>query len=210
MNKNITIGLLVIVIIAIGGYGLFSNNDVVVGAPSGAAHYQMESFLQGVSAGARDQFSVSNVGALTTSGTMALSGAVAISADLNYEESTEAVTAANTLTVAESGKVSYLSGGAATSTLPAVASSDGAVFRFVVGAAVSADIHIASAEGDNIEGSLMVAGAIVDCDAIDRIDIIADGENLGDYVELRSNGTKWFITASNALSSSKMTCSEGI
>lgn len=142
--------------------------------------------------------------------TLNITGAVALGGDLNYEESTEAVTADNTLTVAESGKVSYLSGGAATSTLPAVASSDGVVFRFVVGAAVSADIHIASAEGDNIEGSLMVAGAIVDCDAIDRIDIIADGENLGDYVELRSNGTKWFITASNALSSSKMTCSEGI
>ena len=63
-KKNIIIGLLIILVIAIGGYGLFSDDSV--GAPSGPAHWQMESFLQGVSAGARDQFSVSNTGVMTT------------------------------------------------------------------------------------------------------------------------------------------------
>ena len=62
-KRNIVIGLLILVIIAIGGYALSRDN---VGAPSGPAHWQMESFLQGVSAGARDQFSVSNTGVMTT------------------------------------------------------------------------------------------------------------------------------------------------
>jgi len=63
MNKNLIIGLLVTVVIAIGGYALSRDN---VGAPSGPAHWQMESFLEGVSAGQRDQFSVSRTGVITT------------------------------------------------------------------------------------------------------------------------------------------------
>lgn len=146
----------------------------------------------------------------TSTGAMTIGGALAVSADLNYEESTEAVIAANTLALAESGKTSYLGGGTATTTLPAVASSDGAIYRFVVGAAVTGNIQIASAEGSNIEGSLMVAGAIVDCDNEGRIIVVADGENLGDYVELRSNGTNWYISSSLASTSAKMTCDNAL
>jgi hypothetical protein len=126
------------------------------------------------------------------------------------QEATEAVTADNTLTVAESNTTYYVSGAAATSTLPAVASSANTIFRFVVGAALTGDHIIASAEGDNLEGSLIVAGAVVDCNAVDRMTFVSDGENLGDYVEVRSNGTNWFITTSNALTAAKLTCTEGV
>mgnify|MGYP003467646276 CR=1 FL=1 len=121
-------------------------------------------------------------------------------------EKTESVTAINVMTVTESGKTIYLNTTGASSTLPAVASSAGVVFRFVVGSALTGNATINSAEGDNIEGTLIVAGAVVDCDATDTITVVADGENLGDFVEIRSNGSKWFIGASGALTASKMTC----
>ena len=87
MIKNIVIGLLSLVI-AIGGYALSRDN---VGAPSGPAHWQMESFLEGVSAGQRDQFSVSRTGAVTTSGALTVSGASTFGADIT-------VTSTNTAT----------------------------------------------------------------------------------------------------------------
>lgn len=139
--------------------------------------------------------------------TVTISGATTLSSTLTYREKSEAVTAANTITAAESGTTFYLTTTGATSTLPAVATATGTVFRFVVGSALATtNAVIASAEGDNIEGSLIVAGAVVDCDASDRISVVIDGENIGDYVELRSNGTVWAITQSNALTTAKLLC----
>lgn len=106
----------------------------------------------------------------------------------------------------QSGSTFYLSASGTVLQLPAP--RDGDVFRFVVNGAINiVNMVILSAEGDNIEGSLIVAGAVVDCDATDRIDFVVDGENLGDYVELRSDGSKWFVTQSNALTTAKLTCS---
>ena len=62
--------------------------EASLGAVSGPSHYQTESFLQGLAAGARDQFSVSNVGALTTSGAMTASGAVTLSSTLDVTGAT--------------------------------------------------------------------------------------------------------------------------
>lgn len=130
-----------------------------------------------------------------------------VSGELTYLEKSEAVTGANTVTSSESGSTFYWTTTGATSTLPAVATATGTVFRFVVGSALATtNAVIASAEGDNLEGSMIVAGAVVDCDATDRIELIIDGENIGDYVEVRSNGQYWFITESNALTAGKLTC----
>lgn len=64
MNKiKITIGVLIV--IALFGWILYFTNPVFLGAGSGPAHWQNESFLQGMTAGTGAQFSVSNVGALT-------------------------------------------------------------------------------------------------------------------------------------------------
>jgi hypothetical protein len=72
--KNVILGVLVVAVLFLGAKvsGLSSS----LGAASGYAHYQMESFLQGVSAGARDQFSVSNTGVLTTSGAITTTSAL--------------------------------------------------------------------------------------------------------------------------------------
>jgi len=125
---------------------------------------------------------------------------------INAVESTEALAAANTLTAAESGKTTYIGTTGATYTLPAAQA--GLVYRFVVSSAFTTNAVIDSAEGDNIEGALIVAGAVVDCAAEDQINFVADGENLGDFVEVRSDGTSWLISASGGLTAAKITCTD--
>lgn len=93
-------------------------------------------------------------------------------------------------------------------TLPAATASAGVGYKFVVSAAVATtDMTIVGAAADLIEGTLIVAGAVVDCDASDIITFVVDGENIGDYVEVYSDGTKWMIGDSGALTTSKLTCS---
>lgn len=73
MTQKIVIGVLVATTLLFGFFA-FKSGALSFGKASGAAHFQMESFLQGVSAGARDQFSVSNGGVLTTSGDITSTG----------------------------------------------------------------------------------------------------------------------------------------
>lgn len=112
-----------------------------------------------------------------------------------------------TLTVADSGTTYLLSATGTRVTLPAV--TDGINFKFIInGAAANSNFIIDSAEGDNIEGTLIVAGAVVDCAAEDQINFVTDGENIGDYVELISDGSQWLIGDSGVLTSAKMTCTD--
>jgi len=138
-------------------------------------------------------------GAATLSSTLGVTGATTLGT-LGYRELTEAVTASNTITSTESGKVFYISGAASTSTLPAVSTATGTVFVFQVNAAISGDITVVSAEGDNIEGAVDVNSSIVTVDAADLIRFAASAENLGDIITVRSDGQKWFVdgTALNA------------
>lgn len=116
-------------------------------------------------------------------------------------------TATTTLKDVKSGTTYYLSATGTEIVLPQV--YKGLNFRFVVGGALdTANVVIKSAEGDNIEGTLIVAGAVVDCAAEDQINFITDGENIGDYVEVRSDGTQWLIGDSGVLTSAKMTCTD--
>jgi hypothetical protein len=153
---------------------------------------------------------------LTITGSEIFSGAltgtsVALSGSINYLESFERVSTAagnliNTSTVAESGKTYYIT----TSTsqvLPLASTATGTVYRFVVAEALTVTSTIStSGYADIIEGTLIVAGAVVDCDAEDTILITAASENVGDFVELRSDGQKWFIGASGVLTATGWTC----
>lgn len=65
MKKNIVIGVLVVITLLSGG--MLMKRFGVFGAASGPSHLQKESFLQGLAAGSRDQFSLSNLGVLTSS-----------------------------------------------------------------------------------------------------------------------------------------------
>lgn len=126
---------------------------------------------------------------------------------LNYYKPILAPAADATLTVAQTNSIVKMNTAGEDITLPAVASSIGVSYRFVVtGAVATTNMTVNSAEGDNVEGTLVVAGAVVDCDANDVITFVIDGENIGDFVDLYSDGTSWLIGASGGLTASKITC----
>ncbi len=126
------------------------------------------------------------------------------SGSLMYRELTESPVADPALTAAESGKTIYLAGTGHTVTLPAVA--NGLVFRFVISGAFGTDYVITPAAVDLIAGSLNVNGANVDCDVGDTLTFEDGVEDIGDFVELRSNGTLWFIGGSQGQAASSITC----
>ena len=196
--------------IVIGGGGTAADNidigDVLADVDINGA--------SGIVAGTGDALTITANAASTwstTAGALTITAATTVqigsaTAGLAYFEDTEAVTDDNTLTVAESGSTFYVSGALATSTLPDVADSNGVVFRFVVDATLTGAHVIATSDAsDIIEGSLSVANAVVDCAAEDAITLV-DAANLGDFVEVRSNGTNWFIGASRGLATGKITC----
>jgi len=117
----------------------------------------------------------------------------------------ETISAARTLTKKDSGKTFILNAAAGvTVTLPAL--KNGLFLTFVVGAVfATSNFVIASAEGDNIEGSIIVAGAVVDVDAADQINFVNSAENIGDFVELYCDGTYWYPIASGGLGSGSIT-----
>lgn len=124
----------------------------------------------------------------------------------NYRESIESVTVSNTVAVSESGKTFLLSGATSVQTLP-TSTPAGQVYRFQIAASVTGDITVVTSGAENvIDGTLVVAGAVVDCDSEDTLTFVADGENVGDFFELRSTGTRWLLGASGALTASKLTC----
>ena len=144
-------------------------------------------------------------GDLTVTGSLTTNGAFAPTA---ITSPAEAIVAADTLTSADYGKTVYFASTTGyTITLPAA--TIGASVKFVVNTAFgTSNMVIDSAEGDNIEGSLIVAGAVVECDAEDQVNFVNDGENLGDFVQLDSDGTNWYITGSGALTAAKLTCTD--
>jgi hypothetical protein len=94
----------------------------------------------------------------------------------------------------DNNKTFILADGApGTITLPAVTNA-GFRCTVIVGAAITDDGILASAEGDNMEGSLVVAGAAVTVNAADQINFVDTAENIGDRVDVISDGTYWYVT----------------
>ncbi len=142
----------------------------------------------------------------TISDNLTVGGNSTFTGSLTFKESSANVSADRTLTAADSGKTFYLSGGAAAYTLSAT-TTPGTWFRFVIGGAITGNATVVSAGSVNaIEGTLLVAGAVVDCAAEDTITFVADGENVGDFFDIRTDGTNWILGASGALTASKLTC----
>lgn len=113
-------------------------------------------------------------------------------------------TGAVALTAADSGKTIILNAAAgAAITLPALTA--GLKYKFIVGASfATTSWTVTSAEGDNLQGSLIVAGLVVDVDAADVITFVNTAENIGDFVEVFCDGTSWH-TFGNALTSGGLT-----
>lgn len=152
-------------------------------------------------------------GAITIAGNSALAGNLVVTGTTALSATTTIIEAANgiewadnTLTVAESGTTFYMGTSTGfTYTLPPA--TNGVWFKFVVAATFTTTNYVIdSAEGSNIDGSLMVVSTIVECDAEDQINFVHSAENIGDWIEIRSNGANWFITGGQGQDSGAITC----
>jgi|TARA_B000000532_G_C18867579_1_gene406949 hypothetical protein len=117
-------------------------------------------------------------------------------------ETQEVITESKAITAADSGKTFLISGTGYTITLPETTA--GVVYKFKVAAAFSTDmlIQTVSTQRDTISGSLIVAGAVVDADAVDRVTFEDGAERIGDFIELSSDGSVWTLFGNGAQSSS--------
>lgn len=115
----------------------------------------------------------------------------------------EAVTGAITLTAEDSGKVFILKAAAgAQITLPAVATSAGFRFKFVVGQLFATTNWTVLAASNVIEGSVLVNGAHVAGVNENTISFVASAESVGDFAELVCDGTNWYVNGSGVTTGS--------
>jgi glycerol kinase len=113
------------------------------------------------------------------------------------------ITIGETYTMADSGKTIKVSGTGGTVTLPAP--TEGFNIKFVTtGGLTSANTVIAGGTADVMEGSIIVAGAVVDVDAADQLNFVHTADNLGDFVEIISDGSNYYVSG-NALNSGGIT-----
>lgn len=114
----------------------------------------------------------------------------------NREDVVASLDTAYTLKPTDTGKVFILDAAeGATVTLPAL--GYGFNCRFVVGSAfATTNWVVASAEGDNITGNLIVNGAAVPAAAEDQINFVATAETVGDYVDFvcDASNSQWIVT----------------
>lgn len=183
----------------------------IIKAYSGSANTVIENVSNLTIEGSNDETSLGgstsdnwNVG-----GNLVVDGTATLTGGVTSKEANVTITADTTATAAQSGSTFFVTGATAGGIITLPAAAAGLNYRVQIGGAFATNnVIIDSAEGDNIEGTLLVAGAVVDCAAEDQINFIADGENIGDYVEIRSDGTNWLIGSSGALTSAKLTCTD--
>ena len=114
----------------------------------------------------------------------------------------ELVSASGSLSLADSGKVFKISGTGYTVTLPAPTA--GWKAKFVVSAAFSTDFVVQSPADnrDTINGGIIVNGAIVEADAVDKVTFEDGAESIGDFIEIHSDGSSYLVYGNGNASSS--------
>lgn len=107
------------------------------------------------------------------------------------------IDAATTLDADDSDKTFILSADeGAEITLPSPTS--GVKYKFIVGAAFDTTAWTIVADADVIEGGALVNSTFVPAVNENTISFAADAEAVGDYVELISDGTSWFVNGIGA------------
>ena len=204
MNIKI-LALVLIAGVAIGSVGGYFYNQPNAEVGGGGGVTYNASYLVGdVYSGTSGALVISN-GAVSAT-TLTASGSSTFSSGVILD--TGAIVATSTLTSASDNN-QLLGASAVFTTVTLPAATDGLIYKFVVtGALTGEETLIASAEGGNISGLLQVNGADVVCSAEDQINIITDGETIGDFVELLSDGTNWYLIGSQADAAGKMTCTD--
>ena len=120
---------------------------------------------------------------------------VSISNDsLRQLQVVENITGAITLSAEDSGKVFILKAAAgAQITLPAVASSTGQNYRFIVGQVFATTAWTIKAASNVIQGGVIVNSTNVPAADENTITFSASADTVGDYVDLVSDGTNWYV-----------------
>lgn len=146
-------------------------------------------------------------GNLTVSGSSTIAGGLLVSGPFGSKGLSETATVDDTLTISESGKTIYMGTAGVDITLPAVSTAAGVWYRFVCSANFATTSMTVKTSGgeDKIYGSLEVAGAVVLCSAEDTVTFVNTAELPGDWIELRSDGTNWYLTG-QAGTSGGLTC----
>ena len=114
----------------------------------------------------------------------------------------ETLAAGTTLTAVDSGKTYLISGTGYTVTLPAPHA--GFSVKFIVAAAFSTDcvVQTPADNRDTLNGGVIVNGAIVESDATDRVTFEDGAESIGDFIEISSDGTSFFLFGNGNAASS--------
>lgn len=191
-------------------YGVPVRQDGVLGVKQSASKFtnvEVTNELQTADLTVTDDVAITDD--VSVGGDLDITGSLQSLKNVTVVANTATTTVSSTLSASNAMTTYFVSSVSSTEYyLPATSSASGLTYRFVVGGALTGDLVIKSNGGANvIEGTLIVAGAVVDCDAEDTITFVSDGENIGDYVELYSDGTYWYIGDSGALTASKLTCS---
>lgn len=123
--------------------------------------------------------------------------------DLRQVGKVETLSAAATLTAEDSGKLLILSAAAgAQVTLPAVATSAGFSYKFVVGAAFATTAWTVKAASAVIQGGAIVNSVFVASASRNTITFAHAAETVGDTVQLSCDGTNWYVTGVGASAAS--------
>jgi hypothetical protein len=108
------------------------------------------------------------------------------------------ITAAKTLTREDSGKSFVLKAAAGEAiTLPDAANGLG--YRFATGLAFDTSPWVITSATSTIEGSVTVNGAVAPASNENTITFVESAESLGDWVEIWSDGTSWFVSGQASL-----------
>lgn len=136
-------------------------------------------------------------GLLELAGTAVGATAVEINNICDVSASTSAETTTNVIDAAESGKTFFLNTTTGfVSTLPAPAA--GLKYRFVVKLVNTGTNHTIVCNGGAslFQGNVMVASTVVTSVAGTSVNLVANTCDIGDYVEVISDGTSWFLNGS--------------
>ena len=111
------------------------------------------------------------------------------------------VAAAKTITALENGTTFMLNAAAGAAVmLPAPAI--GLKYKFIVAAAFATTDWVITATDAIMQGNIMEAGAIQAVANATTLNLELAAETLGDYIEVVSDGTNWFVSGSTTAAAS--------
>ncbi|MBI2096866.1 MAG: hypothetical protein HYT40_01795 [Candidatus Sungbacteria bacterium] len=135
-----------------------------------------------------------------TDGVITLGGAALLN-----REATSSPTTDTTLTAAQSGTTFYIGTAGLDLTLPAIGGTSGVWYRFVDSTAISTTNMTIIAPANILQGPIDVNSTLVLCTSEDLISFVQTADVIGDWVEVRSDGTNWFVTG-QAQAAGGITC----